>query len=515
MDKAIVLKLKYGEDVRRVSLSRAPHFPELVAFVNQSFPSLTSFSLQYIDDFEDLITIATEDEVVEACNIALKKFNGILKVLVVPKPTSSFSAPNTIPSSSSKGKEREAPRQQPPTPPSIPEFIQNLQGFIPQLLAGLNLNNNSNNNNNNPVNLSTLFQSLGINQASQPQAQTQAPDFSQYVHAAQDFLRTLGVELDVYVENENNDTQSPPQGGSSAPNSDANNNNNNGPHTHFNVQCDVCGQNPIVGARYKCTVCHNFDLCGSCEGKKVHNPEHTLLKISVPRSSHGPSPRQFFYPRACPYFRPQRQQHLARFVEDVTIPDGMQVQPNTQFVKIWRLRNEGSSPWPQDTVLSFVSGDLLGASDTVPITVQVNPGEEYNVAVDMKAPATGNGHHIGHWTLSSGGHRFGQKIWVDIIVDAPANPTLNPTPTSTPTPSSTMDVDTQKAEPVITYPSIPPVAQPAPSAPQPPQPQEPVVTAEERQTLDLLREMGFQGELLTLLRQHRGDINATLRSLMD
>lgn len=33
-------------------------------------------------------------------------------------------------------------------------------------------------------------------------------------------------------------------------------------HEHF--ICDGCGVNPIIGNRYKCAVCANFDLCSKC-----------------------------------------------------------------------------------------------------------------------------------------------------------------------------------------------------------------------------------------------------------
>lgn len=33
---------------------------------------------------------------------------------------------------------------------------------------------------------------------------------------------------------------------------------------HTNFICDSCDQNPIVGVRYKCSVCPNYDLCEKC-----------------------------------------------------------------------------------------------------------------------------------------------------------------------------------------------------------------------------------------------------------
>ena len=51
---------------------------------------------------------------------------------------------------------------------------------------------------------------------------------------------------------------------------------------HFGVKCDQCGKKPIVGCRYKCSVCPNFDYCEECEKKfaKIHN--HPFYKITEP-----------------------------------------------------------------------------------------------------------------------------------------------------------------------------------------------------------------------------------------
>ncbi|KAJ8047379.1 NLR family CARD domain-containing protein 4 [Holothuria leucospilota] len=41
-------------------------------------------------------------------------------------------------------------------------------------------------------------------------------------------------------------------------------------HTHTYVKCNGCGEKSIVGNRYRCKVCKNFNLCESCKGRKVH-----------------------------------------------------------------------------------------------------------------------------------------------------------------------------------------------------------------------------------------------------
>jgi len=55
--------------------------------------------------------------------------------------------------------------------------------------------------------------------------------------------------------------------------------------SHDNVRCDACGVFPIVGPRYNCTVCHDFDLCAKCEATAVHPPEHPLLKYRQPANT--------------------------------------------------------------------------------------------------------------------------------------------------------------------------------------------------------------------------------------
>jgi len=57
---------------------------------------------------------------------------------------------------------------------------------------------------------------------------------------------------------------------------------------HPNVECDGCGQAPIIGPRYKCTVRKDFDYCSTCEETKNH--PHPFIKINQP----GTAPTAIF-----------------------------------------------------------------------------------------------------------------------------------------------------------------------------------------------------------------------------
>ncbi|XP_036247587.1 sequestosome-1 isoform X2 [Molothrus aeneus] len=49
---------------------------------------------------------------------------------------------------------------------------------------------------------------------------------------------------------------------------------------HPNVICDGC-EGPVVGTRFKCSVCPDYDLCSTCEGKGIHK-EHNMVMFQSP-----------------------------------------------------------------------------------------------------------------------------------------------------------------------------------------------------------------------------------------
>jgi hypothetical protein len=77
-----------------------------------------------------------------------------------------------------------------------------------------------------------------------------------------------------------------------------------------NIICDGCRTNPIEGVRYKCSNCHDYDLCGTCYSGKKHDLSHSFLQVSHP----GCSPVRLM-PRAPPVNVPssrstyQKQEH--------------------------------------------------------------------------------------------------------------------------------------------------------------------------------------------------------------
>ena len=53
---------------------------------------------------------------------------------------------------------------------------------------------------------------------------------------------------------------------------------------HKGVTCDGC-KGAVVGFRYKCYQCPDYDLCGKCETAGFH-PEHLMLRATSTVVSH-------------------------------------------------------------------------------------------------------------------------------------------------------------------------------------------------------------------------------------
>ena len=107
---------------------------------------------------------------------------------------------------------------------------------------------------------------------------------------------------------------------------------------------------------------------------------------------------------------------MARFVRDITFPDGTNVQPGSVFLKTWRIRNDGAHAWPDNVVLTCSGGDALSATDVVLPVDSLQAGCEADVTLQLCAPE-GTGRHVAYFRMQTSDKvYFGQRLWADIRV---------------------------------------------------------------------------------------------------
>jgi len=54
------------------------------------------------------------------------------------------------------------------------------------------------------------------------------------------------------------------------------------PPKHVGVICDGCNRSPIIGIRYKCLECFDYDLCEICADRQLIHSHHVMAKVRTP-----------------------------------------------------------------------------------------------------------------------------------------------------------------------------------------------------------------------------------------
>lgn len=125
----------------------------------------------------------------------------------------------------------------------------------------------------------------------------------------------------------------------------------------------------------------------------------------------------------------------ARFVADLSVPDGTQFQPGQAFQKGWRLQNSGNCDWAASFFLGFAFGNTPAAQMSgQPTRVGriVPAGQTADITVNLVAPGL-PGTYQGFWQMhDANGTPFGERVWVQIVVPGPTPPPAPPTPTPVP-----------------------------------------------------------------------------------
>lgn len=113
----------------------------------------------------------------------------------------------------------------------------------------------------------------------------------------------------------------------------------------------------------------------------------------------------------------------AKFITDVTVPDGWETGPGSVFSKIWQMQNIGSCAWDSGYRLVFDHGDRMEAPDSQSLSADaVPPGGTVKLSVDLVAPDEEGTYQAFFKIRAPDGTTFGiganagTAFWVKIVV---------------------------------------------------------------------------------------------------
>jgi hypothetical protein len=105
----------------------------------------------------------------------------------------------------------------------------------------------------------------------------------------------------------------------------------------------------------------------------------------------------------------------ARFIEDLTIPDGTHMDPGERIDKRWSVQNTGTCDWGPDYRLVRISGDALVGPDEIAL-YPARAGTDAVWQVVLDAPDF-PGEYSSRWQAQApDGTRFGDDVFVLIEV---------------------------------------------------------------------------------------------------
>lgn len=104
-----------------------------------------------------------------------------------------------------------------------------------------------------------------------------------------------------------------------------------------------------------------------------------------------------------------------RFLDDLTIPDGMEVSPGEELTKHWLIRNEGSCNWNRSYSLELISGLALGAKKVQEL-YPARQSTDAIVEINFIAPDNPGNYNSWWQAYDPDGNRFGDPIYMEISV---------------------------------------------------------------------------------------------------
>ena len=141
-------------------------------------------------------------------------------------------------------------------------------------------------------------------------------------------------------------------------------------YEHKGIKCQKCFMEPIIGIRYKCIECEDYNLCEKCEeentNKNFHNEEHEFIKIRKTKEKLIEK-KEKIYSYDCLNIL-----MLTAYIYEGTEEKGIEIV----------MKNNGNEKWPKGTKLIFDKLSKIKGDDI--ILEPQNVGEEKKYEIVLK-----------------------------------------------------------------------------------------------------------------------------------
>jgi len=204
---------------------------------------------------------------------------------------------------------------------------------------------------------------------------------------------------------------------------------------HTTVTCDGCRMKPLIGNRFKCAVCHDFDYCAGCEEKNKEVHPHPFILIRKPERA--PVSISCVVKESCPIIQKEIPFNHEYKLADAIINNSIIVDVNElssqcltlnldivafeeakEILKTLKLRNNGAKPWPKPVYLACVLESSTITGNSVPIKLRIESGKENNIELKFNNKDLVAGDYVSVWQLQNEKKEFfGEKIVLKVKIE--------------------------------------------------------------------------------------------------
>ena len=138
---------------------------------------------------------------------------------------------------------------------------------------------------------------------------------------------------------------------------------------HKGIKCNQCGKTNIIGIRYKCSTCPNYNLCESCEEDSTHDEDHIFVKIHEPVSAEKTLEEKI------------TNSMLKINNRDFTVEPKVIKIRESDYINLVNvtLTNNGDSTWKKGTVFKYIKEKSNLTAGDLDIKEEVKPGNSVNL----------------------------------------------------------------------------------------------------------------------------------------
>ena len=209
--------------------------------------------------------------------------------------------------------------------------------------------------------------------------------------------------------------------------------------THHGIKCNKCQTEPIVGYRYKCSVCKDYNLCEKCEQKNSETEEHAhnFIKMRNEERKHEEKQEKKQEKQEKKQEKQEKKQEkqekqVKQEKQEVKEEEyNYQVMNNDLQKKVTEfkdkevnfevsLKNIGILNWPKGKtkLINDPKSDLKANNMDLP-DLQINKEQKIKITLNIEKMRAGEKQCIYHFNVE--GKNYGNPLILKVIMEEDEN----------------------------------------------------------------------------------------------